>query len=388
MSSHVSTPVQQNRLLSLRREWPLLLSLVTTALFQFFGSQWLADLSQPAWFAFMLLWLLVVILLSAFAIVRHAESLAVLLGEPLGTLVLTLSVIGIEVMMISAVMLTGSGKPEMARNTMFAVVMIVLNGMVGLSLLMGGLRHHEQDYNLQGANAFLALILPLAVLGLVLPNVTTSSPGPTLSSFQAIFLGVISIGLYAVFLAVQNRRHRAYFIADPVHGSGDGTDSLAGDMAHHADLDVQSIPFHGILLGAYLLPLVILAKQLAVPLDHGVRVLGAPVALSGFIVAALILSPESLTATRAALANELQRSVNILLGSVLATIGLTIPAVVTIGLVTNRAIILGLNAVDTVLLLLTLAVSMITFSSPRTNMLLGAVHLLMFLAYVMLIFAS
>lgn len=187
-----------NSLQLAKQEWVFVASIVTTTLFFLFGDRWLADISNPAWFAFILIWLFVVILLSAFAIVRHAESLAVILGEPLGTLVLTLSVIGIEVMMISAVMLTGGGKPTLARDTMFAVVMIVLNGLVGLSLLLGGLRHHEQQYNLQGANAFLALIVPLAVLGLILPNYTQSSPGPTLSkiscnfSFNNVHRGVCS----------------------------------------------------------------------------------------------------------------------------------------------------------------------------------------------------
>jgi Ca2+:H+ antiporter len=152
-----------------------------------FGKGWMENLSQPLWFAFILFWLFSVMIASAFAVVRHAESLAVILGEPLGTLILTLTVITIEVMMISAVMLMGENKPALARDTMFAVLMIILNGMVGLSLLLGGLRHHEQHYNFYGANAFLGLIVPLAVLGLVLPNYTISSAGPTLSPFQSIF---------------------------------------------------------------------------------------------------------------------------------------------------------------------------------------------------------
>jgi Ca2+:H+ antiporter len=362
----------------LRHEWALLASVLTTALFLAFGSGWLADLSNPLWFAFLLGWLFAVILLSSFAVVRHAEALAVKLGEPLGTLVLTLSVTGIEVMMIAAVMYAGPGNAALARDAMFAVVMIVLNGMVGLSLLLGGLRYHEQTYNLQGANAFLAVIVPLAVLGLVLPTYTTSSPGPTLSPFQATFLIVMSVGLYGVFLAIQNVRHRDYFIAP---------DAPATETTHHeAHGEVRSVAYHAPLLLAYLLPLVILSKKLAVPLDYGIHVWHAPPALGGFLVAALILSPESLGATRAALANQLQRSVNILLGSVLATISLTIPAVLTIGFLTGQSIILGLDTVDTTLLLLTLGVSTLTFASARTNVLLGAVHLLLFLAYLMLIF--
>lgn len=366
----------------LRREWPLLGNIASTAMFLVCGPSWLADLSNPAWFAFILGWLFVVILLSAFAVVRHAESLAVRLGEPLGTLVLTLSVTGIEVMMIAAVMYAGHGNSSLARDAMFAVVMIVLNGMVGLSLLLGGLRYHEQTYNLQGANAFLAVIVPLAVLGLVLPKFTVSSPGPTFSPLQATFLIVMSIGLYGVFLAIQNSRHRDYFIS-PNSAEAAAEDQSAGG---HGDVEIRSVAYHASLLPAYLLPLVILSKQLAVPVNYGIRVLHAPPALGGFLVAVLILSPESLGAARAALANQLQRSVNILLGSVLATISLTIPAVLTIGFITGQTIILGLDAVDVTLLLLTLGLSTLTFASARTNVLLGAVHLLLFFSYLMLIF--
>jgi len=362
----------------LRAEWVLVANFATTGLFLAFGDAWLADLAHPAWFTFVSLWLLAVMFLSAFAVVRHAEALAVKLGEPYGTLILTLAVTGIEVMMIAAVMYTGKGNSALARDAMMAVVMIVLNGMVGLSLLLGGLRHHEQSYNLQGANAFLAVILPLAVLGLVLPNFTLSTPGPTLSPLQAGFLILMSLVLYGVFLAVQTFRHRDYFTAP-----------AARDAVQEAPVsggEVRSVPFHGVLLIAYVLPLVVLSKQIAVPINHAVHVLQAPAALAGFLVSVLILSPEALGAVRAALANELQRSVNILLGSVLASIGLTIPAVLAIGFVTGQTITLGLDAIDSTLLLLTLAVSTLTFGAPKGNVLLGAVHLLLFLAYLLFIF--
>ena len=379
MSSE-ATLVKAGYLSTLRREWLLGVAFATTALFLLFGKSWLADLSNPLWFALMLVWLFSVILSSAFAVVHHAESLAVRLGEPLGTLVLTLSVIGIEVMMISAVMLTGEGKPALARDTMFGVVMIVLNGMIGLSLLLGGLRHHEQEYNLQGANSFLSLIVPLTVLGLILPNFTSASLGPTLSVLQSIFLAVMSVGIYSLFLIIQNWRHREYFVKPAKAIERLGEASAAEHIA------TNSITYHALFLVMYLLPVVVLAEEIALPIDHGIEVLHAPLALSGFLVAALILSPEALSATRAALANDLQRSINILLGSVLASIGLTIPAVLTIGLVTGKTIVLGLGPADSLLLVLTLAVCALTFISNRTNVLSGAVHLLLFLAYVMLIF--
>ena len=372
----------RRRMHLLRSEWPLLVSVATTVLFMVFGRSWLADLSGFLWFAFMLVWLFCTILLSAFALVRHAESLAVRLGEPLGTLVLTLAVTGLEVMMIAAVMYTSQGDSSLARDTMFAVVMIVLNGLVGLCLLLGGLRYHEQTYNLYGANAFLAVIVPLAVLGMVLPTFTASSPGPTFSPLQAVFLIVISTGLYGVFLAIQTLRHRDYFVAPASPGAAT---EHAGDEAHDG-LEIRSAAYHTVLLIANLLPVVVLAKQLAVPIHYGIANLGAPPALGGLLVAALILSPESLAAIRAARANQLQRSINLSLGSVLATISLTVPAVLTIGFLTGKTIVLGLGAVDMTLLLLTLVVSILTFALERTNVLLGAVHLLLFLAYLMLMF--
>jgi Ca2+:H+ antiporter len=316
-------------------------------------------------------------------VVHHAESLAEMLGEPLGTLLLTLSVTGVEVMMIAALMYTGHGNSSLARDAMFAVVMIILNGMVGLSLLLGGLRYREQTYNLQGANAFLAVIIPLTVLGLVLPNFTVSSPGPTYSTLHATFLIIMSIGLYAVFLAIQNVRHRDYFVAD---SSLEALDSHA--LNPHVEPKSRSAAYHAPLLLAYLLPVVLLAKKMAAPIDYAIQVLDAPPALGGLLVSVLVLCPESLSAARAALANQLQRSVNLLLGSVLASIGLTIPAVLMIGLITGRTVVLGLDAADMTLLVLTLGMSMLTFASARTNVLLGAVHLLLFFAYLMLIFEN
>lgn len=365
----------------LLQEWPLSMNLVTTLVFLLYGRSLLADLSHPVWFTLILTWLLLIILFSVFAVVRHAESLAEKLGEPLGTLVLTLAVTGIEVMIIIATMSTGKGSPTLARDAMFAVIMIVLNGMVGLTLLIGALRYHEQDYNLQGANAFLAVIMPLAVIGLILPNYTSSSPDQTFSPIQAAFLTLVSVALYGIFLTIQNGRHRAYFrTARPTAAAKDAKRKWR--IVH----EVYSVPYHVLLLLAYMGPLVILTQQLAVPIDFTISVLGAPVALAGFLVATLVLSPESLGAVRAALVNDLQRSVNILLGSALATTGLTIPAVLIFGIVTGKPIILGLDMVDITLLSLTLVLSNMTFSSSRTNVLLGAVHLLLFFAYLLLIF--
>jgi Ca2+:H+ antiporter len=304
------------------------------------------------------------------------------LGEPFGTLVLTLSMSGMEIMMIAAVMYVGQGESSLARDTMLAVLMIILNGLVGTCLMLGGLRYQEQTYNLYGANAFLSVILPLAVLGVVLPKFTVSSPGSTFSPLLSTFLILMPVGLYGVFLAIQTRHHRDYFVSSHVVAAT--TNHHDADM--HKGLEVRSVGHHSLLLLAYAVPIVLLAKQIAVPINYSISVLGAPVGLGGLLVAALILSPESLAAVRAARANQLQRSINLALGTALSSISLTIPAVLIIGFITERTIILGLDATDTTMLLLTLVVSMLTFALERTNVLLGAVHLLLFLAYLMLIF--
>lgn len=312
----------------------------------------------------------------AFSVVRHAECLATILGEPFGTLILTLAVIGIEVALIVAIMLSGDAAPTMARDTMFSVVMIVLNGLIGLCLLAGGLRHRNQTYNLQGANAFLSVLVPLAIFALVLPRVTHSAPGGELSALQATFEVVMSILLYGVFLAIQTVTHSDIF-QQP--GAKDD------DHGHH-DVVVRSIPFHVIGLFGALLPIILLSKKLALYVEFGIAGLGAPLALSGFVVAALVLMPEGMSALQAARENKLQRAVNICLGSAVATIGLTVPAVLLVGWVTGYKIELGLELSDIILLVLTLFVSLLTFGSRTTNYLQGAVHLALFAAYVMMIF--
>jgi Ca2+:H+ antiporter len=357
------------------REWPLVPVYATTLAFFAFEAQLLGQLSGLAWPMLALGWLFGIMLLAAFAVVRHADALAEIFGEPYGTLILTLAITVIEVMMISAVMLAGPPVSTLARDTMFAVVVIVFNGMAGLALLVGGLKYHEQTYNLQGANAFLAVIVPLAVVGLVLPSFTLSAPGGTLSTLHEVFLIVMSLGLYAVFLAIQTLRHRHYFLHD------ENEEEKAPPIA-----DLRPAYYHGGLLLLYIAPIVLLSKKIAVPIDYGVRVAGAPAALVGFLVAALILAPESLAAVRSAAANQLQRSINLLLGSVLASISLTIPAVLAIAMITDRTVVLGLDAVDVVMLLLTLGISTLTYASGRTNILLGAVHILLFCASVVLIF--
>lgn len=361
----------------IKEETGLLAGLATLAFFLTAGSTCLSNLS--GWFTPLALfvWLFPVMLWLSFRVVAHADCLAIKLGEPYGTLILTLSVITIEVIMISAVMLTGSINPALGRDMMFAVLMIVLNGLIGVSLLVGGLFHVEQEHNLQGANMFLVVLLPLAILNLLLPNYTVSTEPGTLSFMQMIFQVAASLALYVVFLVIQTMRHQGFFIA---------AENTPHSDHGHEDLIIRSLPYHGLMLLANMLPIVLLSKSMAKIIDFQVEVLNTPAALGGVLIALLVLAPEGLAAIRSARDNYLQRSVNICLGSALATIGMTVPAVLCIGLVTGNKIVLGLSPVDSLLLLTTLGVSVVTFSCTKTNIVHGVVHLILFAAYLVMIF--
>src|SRR6266540_1986290 len=362
-----------------RAESALLVSTGTVVIFFATGSRLVEIIAHPAALVGVFLWLFAVILWSAICVARHAICLAIKLGEPYGTLILTLSAISIEVIMISTAMLHGANNPELGRDAIFGVMMIALNGFVGLCLLLGGLLYREQHYNLQGVNSYLNVIMALAVLGLVLPNFTTSTSGPTFSTEQAIFLAVTSLSLYAIFLLIQTVRHRQYFIE-----SRDA--AVAASSANHP-VHMRSTAFHAAMLPLYLITVILLAEKFAVPLDNSIEQFHMPQAFGGAIIAALVLSPEGLGAIHASVRNQLQRSINILLGSVLATIGLTIPAVLTISLITKRSVTLGVQGGNLPLLILTLAVSVVTFTSRKTNVLQGCIHLLLFAVFVLLIFA-
>lgn len=364
-----------------RSELALWVGIVTVVIFLTVGGPLVKGLDSGLMAGVLFAWLFAVMLWLSFGVVKHAECLAIKLGEPFGTLILTLAVISIEVVMISAVMLTGGENPTMARDTMFSVVMIVLNGMLGLTLLVGGLMHHEQDYNLRGARSYMAVIVALGMLCLVLPRFTETAPGGEPSDPLAIFLIVASVGLYGTFLWLQSTRHRAFFKA-PLKEGGQHDD----DPHHHPGLVVRSLGFHIAFLILTMLPIVLLSKKMAVVVDFGISALGAPEALAGFLVAILVLSPEGMAAVKAAMGNQLQRTVNIALGSALATIGLTVPAVLAISEFTGKHIELGLPPYDIVLLGATFLVADSTFGGQRTNILAGAVHLILFAAYVVLIF--
>lgn len=335
------------------------------------------------------IWIFVTIMLASFSVVHHADILAEKLGEPYGTLILTLAVTGIEVMMISAVMLTDTS-PTLARDTMFSVVMILLGGILGFCLLIGGFRFHEQQFNLKGGKAFLSLIIPLTVLSLVMPNFTTGGYG-FFSNLHAMSIVILSTIIYGIFLAVQTKWHTEFFLESSILYLNKKKEQHPV-TSRGVRKENRLIFFHTLMLLLYIPVVIFLSKKLALLfslkevtetpfLSQSIRT-----ALDGFIVAILILAPEGLAAIQAARKNQMQRSVNILLGSVLATIGLTVPAALGISLFIGHPIHLGLDAADITLLIMTLANCMITFSQGETNAFQGFVHLLLFSIYIVFMF--
>lgn len=347
------------------------------------GGDWVSDSSTAGGIALFVA-ILGVMLACAFGVIAHADNLAEELGEPLGTLILTISIVAIEVGLISAVMLSGDASPTVGRDTMFAVMMIVLNGVLGASLLIGGLHHHEQSYSLPGATAYLGVIIPLTTVALILPTVTTSSREGTLTTGQAVSFSVFTIALYGIFLVVQTGRHRGFFT-----GAERAEPAVLGSPAprEHHPHDRRVIVRDAILLVAHVLPIVLLSKALGGLLDDGIDGLGAPVALTGVLIAMVVFTPEGVSALKAAYRNELQRTVNLCLGAFLSTVGMTVPAVLLIGVFTGEDVVLGVDTTGIVLILLTLVLSVLTFSGSRTTILDGAVHLLVFLVWVVLIFS-
>lgn len=319
----------------------------------------------------------VALIASVLAAVHHAEVVAHRTGEPLGTLVLALAVTVIETCLIVSMMLAGGeDKAALPRDTIFAAIMIICNGVIGICVLVGGVKHHEQSFRIEGANSGLAALVAMAMLSLVLPTFTSSNPGVGFyTNAQLTFAAVASLALWAVFVFVQTVRHRDYFLPP----------------ADRANEDVHAPPpsaaaawtSFGLLVVA-LVCVVGLAKALSPAIEAAVDAAGAPKTVIGIAIAMLVLLPETAAAVRGALADRLQTSMNLAVGSALASIGLTIPAVAGASVLLGMPLQLGVVGSDLVLLTLTFLISSITFVSGRTNVMQGAVHLVVFAAFLFL----
>lgn len=312
------------------------------------------------------------------ASVHHAEVIAHRVGEPFGTLVLALAVTIIEVALIVSMMISGGESTSgLARDTVFAAVMIILNGLIGASLLVGGRRHRVQGFNLEGINAALGTLTVIVVLTLIVPNYSTSVPGPTYTDSQLVFVAAATLALFGVFTFFQTVRHRDYFLPE--------TDG--GDPDKHAERPEgrDALTSLALLLVA-LVAVVLSAKAISPSIEAVLHAAGAPPSTVGILIAAIVLLPESVAAVRAAAHNRLQTSLNLAIGSAIASIGLTVPTVAVVALVMGWPLALGLDMKSTALLVLSLFVVSISLRTGWTTVLPGAVHLVLFAAYLFLSF--
>lgn len=310
--------------------------------------------------------------------VHHAEVVALRVGEPYGTLVLALAITAIEVALIVSLMIAaGPSKAALARDTIYATVMIISSGVIGICLLLGGLRHREQRFRAEGAGAALSALAALSTLVLILPEFTTSAPGASYSTTQLIFVAISSLLVWCAFVFFQTVRHRDYFLPA----------SDASNQAVHVDPPSNGQSWISFLLLLIALVVVVgLAKTLSPAIEAAVASAGAPAAVVGIIIAMVVLLPEGVSAIRAALANRLQTSMNLAFGSALASIGLTVPAVVVVvvAIVLDLPLVLGLEAKNMILLVLSLFVCAIGLGNGRTNMMQGAVQVVIFAAFLFL----
>ena len=339
-------------------------------------------------------WIFGVIATCAVAASHRADAVAERLGEPIGTVVLTLSVIVIEVAVVAAMMIAGNGEPTVARDTMFATLMIIMNGLVGVALLAGGMRRHEQTFNLQTSASYLSLLIPLAAITLVLPRMTITEPGGFMTRRMEVFVAFACVAVYGAFLWMQTSSHRGFFShpggqGDGAHGHGEHGHADHGHAQHATGEHAapQRPMWVDILALVVLLGMVVLmAESLGSTTVRILEVNGLPRALAGVLVASLILGPEGVAAIQAARSESMQRTMNILLGSALSTIGLTVPVVLALGLVRGQRVELGLEPPEITLLACTVLVSVVNFTHGRTNRMQGLVHLCLFVAYIALIF--
>jgi Ca2+:H+ antiporter len=360
----------------------LVFAWATLALFLLFGGTWINDQISNTGVAVLLLWLFVTMLWSAFGVIEEADTLADILGEPLGSLVLTLSIISLEGVLIGIAVLTSSAGATIGRDTLYGANMIMINLAGGLALFLGGLRHREQTYNLQGTSAYLAVVITLSVLGMILPSYTHAVPAGSVTNIQAAGIMVVTLFIYFTLLLIQIGRHKHFFVeAAPSENAEVGS----SDSPSRSSAEV--IVKHALLLVAGLLPIVLLGKYLTMLIDHASYKLAAPPALGGVIIALIVVSPKAISAVKAGIANQPQRAINLALGSCAPAMGLILPIILGIGIVTGKTVIMGVDSSGVIMLALTLVLSALTFSGTHTTLLEGAAHLTVFFIYIVLMFS-
>ncbi|WP_272578825.1 MULTISPECIES: calcium:proton antiporter [Providencia] len=338
--------------------------------------------------------LFITILTASFGVVKEADHLAEQLGEPYGTLILTLSIVLIEVILIASVLLGPGDFPTIGRDSIFAVMMIIMNLVVGICLLAGSARNGEQEYNTQGTNSYLSMIVLLTGLALILPNYTSSQG--EYSHTQAIGISGITILIYGAFLWMQMRGHRRFFIQPPkglmnvpeqyISASDALADNNVEKKDNHAESNKKTIIIRSCVLIGLILPIVLLAHYLAIVTDYGIEALGTPAAVGGVLIAIIVFTPESITAVKAAMNNEMQRAINLCQGAFVSTVGLTVPAVLIIGIITGKQVIMGISNAEIVLFAITMLLTMLSFNGQKTSPIQGWIHLAIFAVFGLILF--
>ncbi len=360
--------------------------------FSIFGHSILGDSMSPGVATLVFLVLLVTIIAAAFGVVKEADELAHKLGEPYGTLILTLAIVSIEVVLIAAVMLGPGEVATIGKDSIFSVMMIIMNLVIGLCILLGGKKYGEQEYNSQGTMSYIAMIIMLGGLSMMLPNFIQGAGGGAFTNVQAVSLSVFIVILYGFFLAFQVKGYshlyiqpKAGFMEVPyqerlsVSKSDEKNSSLTKE-------DKKEIWIRAVVLILMILPIVLLSHNMATVVNYGIKAANLPLQLGGVLIAFIVFTPESMTAVKAALNNEFQRAINLCHGAFVSTVGLTVPAVLTIGLITGKTVLFGLTSTETILFIITLLLSLMTFAGKRTTPFVGIMHLVLFATFILLIF--
>ena len=341
---------------------------------------------QVGLFVFSLL--LLTIVGASFGVVKEADALATKLGEPYGTLILTLSIVCIEVILITAILLGPGEFPTIGKDSIFSVMMIILNLVMGICLVAGGLKYGEQEYNAQGALSYLSMILLLGGTSMVLPNFIIGAGDGSFTPFQAVFIsGSIAI-VYAIFLKFQMKEYR-YMYVQPNLGKMENQYKKAerntDSTTEKGGVEVETI-IRTLVLVACIVPIIILSGPMATVVNYGIETAKLPLQLGGLLIAIIVFTPESITAIKAARNNELQRAVNLCHGAFVSTVGLTVPAVLITSLVTGKTVLFGMSNTEMILFFITFAISLVSFLGKRTSPMLGVIHLMLFAIFTMLIF--
>lgn len=361
-------------------------------IFSLYGDSLLGDLIINVNAIVVFVVLLFTIIGAAFGVVEEADNLARKLGEPYGTLILTLSIVSIEVILIAAVMLGPAESPTIGKDSIFSVMMIILNLVIGLCILLGGLKYGEQEYNAQGTMSYLSMIMVLGGISMLLPNFIEGNGSGAFSNMQAIIISALTVLLYGTFLYFQMKPYSHLYVQPPKGSMGipfeKRTIASLSLNTESSEIKVHKseVLIRSIVLIAMILPIVLLSHNMAVVVDYGVQVTKLPPLLSGVLIAIIVFTPEAITSVKAAINNEFQRVVNLCHGAFLSTVGLTVPSVLIIGLITGKTVLFGLTTTETILFIMTLLISLITFLGRRTTPIIGVIHLVLFLVFIMLIF--